>query len=86
MLRCFLILKNKLFHKGKINMINKTRLRAYTKTMADGIREIEKIPELYRIPVYIELIADYSWTLDMLDERYISMVKEELGLTEIVEA
>lgn len=64
-------------------MINKTRLRAYSKTMANGVREIDEIPELYRVPVYIELIASYEWTLDMVDERYKEEVKKELGIYEV---
>lgn len=62
-------------------MINKTRLRAYTKTMANGVREIDEIPEEYRVPVYLELIADYKWTIDRVDERYLDSVNKELGLS-----
>lgn len=67
-------------------MINKTRLRAYTKTMANGVREIDEIPENYRLPVYLELIADYNWTLEMVDERYVDAIKKELGIYEVTMA
>lgn len=61
-------------------MINKTRLRAYAKTVQNGTRTIDEVPELYRVPVYIELIASYEWTLEMVDERYLDEVKKELGI------
>lgn len=64
-------------------MINKTRLRAYAKTMQNGTRTIDEVPEAYRIAVYIELIASYSWTLEMVDANYIEVVKSELGITEV---
>lgn len=67
-------------------MINKTRLRAYTKTMENGLRTIDEIPEAYRVPVYLELIADYNWTLEMVNERYVDAVKKELGIYEVVMA
>ena len=67
-------------------MINKTRLRAYSKTMVNGVRESDEIPEIYKVPVYPELLAEHNWTLDMVDERYVVAVKEELGLTETVQA
>lgn len=87
MLRCFLMLKNKITKlKGESTMINKTRLRAYAKTMQSGTRTIDEVPEVYRVPVYIELMASYEWTLDMVDERYVATVKEELGLAETVQA
>ena len=63
-------------------MINKTRLRAYAKTMQNGTRTIDEVPQEYRVPVYIELIASYGWTIDMVDERYKEQVKEELGIYE----
>lgn len=65
-------------------MINKTRLRAYTKTIVNGIRTIDEVPEIYRVPVYLELIADHNWNIDMVDERYKEAVNTELGLTESV--
>lgn len=64
-------------------MINKTRLRAYAKTMQSGTRTIDEAPEVYRVPVYIELMASYEWTLDMVDERYKEEVKQELGIYEV---
>lgn len=64
-------------------MINKTRLRAYTKTMVNGIRTIDEVPEIYRVPVYLELIADHNWTIDMVDERYKDAVRQELGIQEV---
>ena len=63
-------------------MINKTRLRAYAKTMQNGTRTIEEVPMEYRIPVYIELIASYNWTLDQVEPNYLEQVKLELGMTE----
>ena len=63
-------------------MINKTRLRAYAKTMQNGTRTIEEVPAEYRIPVYIELIASYNWPLDRVDPNYLEQVKLELGMTE----
>ena len=63
-------------------MINNTRLRAYAKTMQSGMRTINEVPEEYRVAVYIELIASYGWTIDMVDERYKEQVKEELGIIE----
>ena len=63
-------------------MINHTRLRAYAKTMQSGMRTINEVPEEYRVAVYIELIASYGWTIDMVDERYKEQVKEELGIIE----
>ena len=84
MLRCFLLLKNKLTRtRGENDMINKIRLRAYTKTMANGTRTIYEIPELYQVPVYLELIADYKWTLDMVEGEFLDEVKAELGVYEI---
>lgn len=84
MLRCFLILKNKITKlKGEDIMINKTRLRAYAKTIQNGTRTIDEVPEEYRVPVYIELIAGYNWTIDMVDERYKEEVKQELGIYEV---
>lgn len=64
-------------------MINKTRLRAYTKTIQNGIRTINEIPKSYRIPIYIELMTSYNWTIDMVDERYKEEVKQELGIYEV---
>lgn len=87
MLKLILRIKNKLINRrGEQIMINKTRLRAYSKTMANGVREIDEIPEAYRVPVYLELLAEHNWTIDMVDERYVATVKEELGLTETVQA
>lgn len=86
MIKLFSLIKNKLKRKEEKVMINKTRLRAYTKTMANGVREIDEIPEEYRVPVYLELIADYNWTLDMVDERYVDAVKKELGIYEVTTA
>lgn len=64
-------------------MINKTRLRAYAKTVQNGTRTIDEVPELYRVPVYIELMASYGWTIEMVDERYVEEVKKELGIVEV---
>ena len=63
-------------------MINKTRLRAYAKTVQNGTRIIDEVPEEYRVPVYIELMASYAWTIEMVDERYREEVKKELGIIE----
>ena len=60
-------------------MINKTRLRAYAKTIANGTRTIDEVPIEYRVLVYIELIASYNWTLEMVDERYEEEVEKELS-------
>lgn len=82
MLRCFLMFKNKP-RKENNGMINKTRLRAYAKTMANGVREIDEIPVAYRVPVYLELLAEHNWTIDAVDERYKDEVKRELGIYEV---
>ena len=64
------------------NMINKTRLRAYAKTMQNGTRTIEEVPEEYRVPVYVELTASSNWTIEMVGENYKAEVKRELGIVE----
>ena len=64
-------------------MINKTRLRAYAKTMQNGTRTIQEVPEEYRVPVYLELIASSNWTVEMVDEQYREAVKKELGIIEV---
>lgn len=86
MIKLFSLIKNKLKRKEEKVMINKTRLRAYTKTMANGVREIDEIPKEYRVPVYLELIADYNWALEMVDERYVDAIKKELGIYEVTMA
>lgn len=63
-------------------MINKTRLRAYAKTMQNGTRTIQEVPEEYRIAVYVELIASANWTIDMVEVDYLEAVKKELGIVE----
>ena len=52
------------------------------KNTQNGTRTIEEGPVDYRIPVYIELIASYNWTLDQVDANYLEQVKLELGITE----
>ena len=64
-------------------MINKTRLRAYARTMQNGTRTIEEVPEEYRVAVYVELMASGSWTIEMVDEQYKEAVKKELGIVEV---
>ena len=59
-------------------VINKTRVRAYAKTIENGIRTIDEIPEEYRVPVYIELINSHNWNIEMVDERYVELVNNEL--------
>lgn len=63
-------------------MINKTRLRAYAKTMQNGTRTIQEVPEEYRIAVYVELMASGNWTIEMVDMDYVEAVKRELGIVE----
>ena len=63
-------------------MINITRLRAYAKTMQNGTRTIQEVPEEYRIAVYVELIASANWTIDMVEVDYLEAVKKELGIVE----
>lgn len=63
-------------------MINKTRLRAYAKTMQNGTRTIQEVPEEYRVAVYVELMASANWTIEMVDMDYVEAVKRELGLVE----
>nr|WP_302599701.1 CD1375 family protein [uncultured Cellulosilyticum sp.] len=63
-------------------MINKTRLRAYARTIQNGTRTIEEVPEEYGVPVYVELMASFNWTIDMVDENYVEAVKRELGIIE----
>lgn len=60
-------------------MINKTRLRAYAKTVQSEQRTIDEVPIEYRVPVYIELIASYNWTLEMVDEKYKEEVEKQLS-------
>ena len=63
-------------------MINKTRLRAYARTMQNGTRTIQEVPEEYRIAVYVELMASSNWTIEMVDVDYVEAVKRELGIVE----
>ena len=61
-------------------MINKTRLRAYAKTMQNGTRTIQEVPEEYRVAVYVELMASANWTIEMVEMDYVEAVKRELGI------
>lgn len=62
--------------------LSNARVRAYARIMQAGARTINEVQEEYRVAVYIELIATYDWTLEMVDERYIEVVKSELGMME----
>lgn len=65
-------------------MINKTRVRAYAILVRDNVRTIDEVPEEYRIPVYLELLASHRWSLEMVDIRYMKSIQDELGIAELV--
>ena len=60
--------------------LSSTKIRAYARLVNAGLRTIDEVQESYRIVVYIELIAEYDWTIEQVDERYIEQVKSELGI------
>lgn len=77
-------IKNKLTNKERNTYmkLNTSRIRAYARTINAGMRGIEEVQEEYKLPVYIELLATYDWTLDMIDKTYLEQVKTELGIVE----
>lgn len=71
---------NDLTVETKATEINRTRLRAYVRLVSNVVRTIDEVLEDYRVQVYLELIADYGWTIEMVDARYAEAVKKELGI------
>lgn len=56
----------------------KPMTRAYALLVSRGVRTMDEVVERYKVPVYVELINNYGWTIDQVDEAYKEQVKTEL--------
>ena len=54
-----------------------SNIKAYARLLDAGMRTIDQVNEEYRVPVYIELITNYKWTMEQVDPRYKEEVMKE---------